>query len=154
MVRFGKGSLRAFRLLLPVFLTAGLLAVSTGGRKEAALPAGPPDDWDLPQLVAYLNSKGLGLHMIPTSKDGPIRHNAYLTTTVQPWDAFALLTKHLRCIDRWQGTLFCERSCWDHEGDPLLKAGDCSLVVGPFFLFGDPELVGRVRDAFSPAGRR
>jgi hypothetical protein len=155
MTSIGKGYLQAFRLLLPVFLATALLIVSIGERKqEAAAPSGPPDDWDLPQLIAYLNSKGLGLHAVPTMRDSSIRDNVYLTTKVQPWDAFVRLTKDPTQIDRWKGTVYCERSpLWDHEGDPLLKASDCSLVIGPFFLFGDPELVGRVRDAFSTAGR-
>jgi hypothetical protein len=150
-----NGYLRACRLLLPVFLAVALLTVAIDGRKEeAATPGGPPDDWDVPQLVAYLNGKGLGVRAVPTVRDGAIRDSAFLTTTSQPWNAFNRLRKDPEQIDQWQGTLYCERAPhWESWGDPFLQGGDCCLVVGPFFLFGDPALLGRVRDALSTAGR-
>jgi hypothetical protein len=146
-------SLPACRLLLHVLLAAALLFFSAGGRKGDPASTGvPPDDWEVPQLAAYLNGKGLGLRMVPIVKGGTIRQTAFLTTTSQRWDFFNHLMKDPKQMDRWQGTLYCERAPhWASWGDPTLQSGECCLVIGPFFLFGDRELLGRVRDAFPAA---
>jgi hypothetical protein len=156
MSSVSTSSLPACRLVPPVLLSAALLAVSVGER-QADLPSTgvPPDKWEVPQLVAYLNGKGLDLRMVPIVRDGAIRQTAFLTTTSQRWDSFNRLIKDPKQIHQWQGTLYCERAPhWASWGDPTLQSADGCLVIGPFFLFGDRDLLGRIRDALPAAWDR
>ena len=150
--------------LASVLLAGALLVHCVGQRTGSpATAAAPLDDWDIPRLVAYLNGKGLGLRMVSTRKDGVINQTAYLTTTNKGWEDCNPLRKDRQKIDLWQGTLHCE--LWrgtlhrerglsrDDLSDQPHLWGDCCLVVGPFLLFGDRELLSRVRAALSDLTR-
>ena len=120
----------------------------TGGPATAATPL---YDWDIPRLVAYLNGNGLGLRVVSTLKGGGGTHRlAFLTTTDQGWEDLSRLPRGRPQVERWRGTLYCERGPTGGDWDDLTREwGDCSLVVGPFLLYGDRELLGRVRAALS-----
>jgi hypothetical protein len=148
-----KLSWRAFWPLACV-LVAGALFVHCVGQRAAspAAAAEPLDDWDIPQLVAYLNGKGLGLRVVSTLKDGggTTDRMAFLTTTDQGWEDLARLPRGRSQAERWRGTLYCERGPAGGDWDDLKRQwGDCCLVAGPFLLYGGRELLGRVRDALS-----
>jgi hypothetical protein len=134
-------------------LVAGALFLHCVGQRAGgpAPAAGPLDDWDVPRLVAHLNGKGLGLRVVSTLKVGGGTHRmAFLTTTDQGWEELTRLLRGRSQIDRWRGTLYCERGPAGGDWDDLKRQwGDCCLVVGPFLLFGDRELLGRVRAALS-----
>jgi hypothetical protein len=72
--------------------------------------AAPLDDWDIPRLVAYLKSKGLGLRVVSTVSGGggDSDRNAFLTTTDKGWEELSRPLRGRSHIDRWRGTLFCE----------------------------------------------
>jgi hypothetical protein len=143
---------RAFWPLASVPLAGALLIHCVGQRRDGPAPvAGPLDDWDIPRLVAHLNGQGLGLRVVSTLKGrvGSDR-TAFLTTTDQGWEELSRLIRGRSQIDRWRGTLYCERGPAGGDWDDLKRQwGDCCLVVGPFLLFGDRELLGRVRAALS-----
>ncbi len=143
MLGMDKLSARACRLWLAALLAAALLGLWVGGH---APPAGSLDDWDIPQLAAYLNRQGLALRLVSTSKEGANREKAFLTTTGQGWEDFNCLPKDPRQLHHWRGTLYCEWCPPGHEGSDLAfpPAEDC-LVVGPFVLFGDRQLLDHVR---------
>ncbi len=149
-----KLSWRAFWPLASV-LVAGALSVHCVGRRtgSSAAAAAPLGDWDIPRLVAYLNGKGLGLRVVPTLKGGGGSDRlAFLTTTDQGWEELSRLPRGRPQVGRWRGTLYCERGPAGGDWDDLTAEwGDCSLVVGPFLLFGDRELLGRVRAALPHA---
>jgi hypothetical protein len=151
MLGVSKLSWRACWPLLPALLAGALLTVTMAQRRDgAATPAVSLDDWDIPQLAAYLNDEGLGLRLVSTQKDGVIHHTAFLTTTDQEWIDLNHLPKTRQKIDRWQGSLYCERSPFGDWSNQTHQWGDCCLVVGPFLLFGDRELLDRVRAALTP----
>jgi hypothetical protein len=137
---------RACRPLLPVLLVGALLAFTVGQRgRHPATPAVPLDDWDVPQLVAYLNEQGLGLRMLATGPHGVTDRTAFLTTTDREWADLNTLSKDPRRIDRWRGTLYCERCPGgENRSDLIHQWGDRCLVAGPFLLYGDRELLDRV----------
>lgn len=135
---------------LLVLLAAALLAAAVGQRKRTYTEAPPAlDDWDIPQFVASLNGKGLGLRLVSTQKNGLIGQTAFLTSTDKEWIDLNPLPKVPKHITRWQGTLYCERGVREPNWSKLTgQWGDCWLAVGPFLLYGDRELLARVRAAF------
>ncbi len=139
------GICKSWWQLLLALLAGGLMVVTAGQRKDApATPPVPLDDWDIPQLVAFLNGEGMGLRIVTTKKDGTIPNTAFLTTTTKGWDEFNKLTKNEKQISQWQGTLYCKRAPGEAYSDQIHLWGDCCLVVGPFLLYGDRELLDRV----------
>src|SRR5262249_41093505 len=95
---------------LAALLAGGLLAVTVRQRLDSyATQAGPLNDWDIPQLVAHLNAKGLGLRLVSTRKDGLLDGDAFLTTTNRDWPDLNELPKVPQLVHRWPGTLYCQR---------------------------------------------
>jgi hypothetical protein len=137
-----------------VLLAGGLLAAWISQRESSlATPAVALDDWDIPQLVAYLNGQGLELRVVATQRDGVIHQTVYLTTTDKEWTYFNRLPNDRNQIDLWRGTLYCVRGPIGPLWSTLLSEwGECSLVIGPFLLYGDCELLGRVRAALTKRG--
>jgi len=111
-------------------------------------------DWDIPRLAAYLNRKGLKLRVVSTMNACDSELTAYLTTTDRGWEELNRPLRGRAHIDRWRGTLYCERGPSGGDWADLVRDwGDCCLIVGPFLLFGDRELLGQVRAALSDLGQ-
>ena len=148
MLGASKLSWRMCGLLL-VFVAGALLVVGVGRRKDGrATPAVPLDDWDIPQFAAFLNERGLGLRLVSTMKGGDARYTAFLTTTDLEWENLNHLVKDAKRINEWRGTLYCERERGNDNWWLLTRHwGANYLIVGPFLLYGDPELLVLVRDA-------
>jgi hypothetical protein len=143
--------------LLPLALPAiAALAVVVGERAGPTTPERLADDWDIPRLVAHLNEAGLRLRMVATRKEGDLYPSAFLTTTDKEWIDFNRLSKDPRLIDRWRGSLYCERGPGgDAWSDLARQWGHLCLISGPFLFFGDPELLARVREILTqPGGAR
>jgi hypothetical protein len=138
---------------LPAVLVAGALFIHDVAQRTGSptLAVAPLDDWDILRLVAFLNSKGLGLRVVSTRYGGgDLDRRAFLTTTDKGWEELSRLYRGPSHIDRWRGTLICERGPSGADWEDLTRQwGDCCLEVGPFLLFGDRELLGRVRAALS-----
>jgi hypothetical protein len=146
-----KLSWRAGWPFLAALLGGTLMAVALWQRLDGpAKPALPLHDWDIPQLVSYLNGQGLGLRLVPPQKEGVLDKEAFLTTTDQSWSDLNQLPKIRERIHGWHGTLYCLRN---KEGYVLSGQvdvwGDCCLVAGPFLFFGDRDLLARVRAALN-----
>ncbi len=146
---------RACAFLVAALLVLTLLAGWPGRQRQGpvATPIVPVDDWDVPQLVACLNRAGLGLRTVATQRNGSLGQRAFLTSTGKGWTELNGLRKIPDCLDRWQGSAYCER-CQDPSGPcPDLTSlwGDCCLVVGRFVFFGDRELLARIRVALTRA---
>jgi hypothetical protein len=110
------------------------------------IPALPLDDWDVPELVHYLNRAGLRLHVVSTALDDVVQNTAFLTTSEKSWYEVNVLVKHESRLDSWQGVLYCERVDSDVMRRQLAEQwGDHGWSAGPFLFFGDPELLARVR---------
>ena len=126
-----------------------LLAVSV--RKYGIGPVAasrPIHDWDITELTVHLNRKGVEVQLWAVPQSGPLNHSAYLTSTVKEWRDLNALNKDPRRIQEWRGTLYCERM-GESASQVLEQWGDRCLIVGPFLLYGDAELLERVRIAFA-----
>ena len=139
-------------LLATSVLAMTLLTVSLGqrlGNRAAALES--LDDWDFPQLADHLNRAGLEVLLQSPRKDGMFAHNAFLTTTPKGWDQLNRLgiNPGTSRLQEWRGIVYCERA---GKGEPALHLwSDYSLVVGPFYFYGDAELLERIRAILVPS---
>ena len=143
--------LHVHQFLTVAFAASVLLAAWLGSRTLGPAPPGVPmDDWDIARLAAYLNERGLDVRVVSTMREGCSDKTAFLTTTGKGWEDFNRLPKDAGWIARWQGTLYCERGPGGDDWCELTRQwGDSCLVVGPFLLFGDAQLLARVRDALA-----
>ena len=139
-------------LLATAVLAMTLLAVSVGqrlGNGAAALES--LDDWDFPQVADHLNRAGLEVRLQSPSKNGLLGHNAFLTTSPKDWEQLNRLRINpgTSRIQEWRGIVYCERV---GKGEPRLQlCSDHSLVVGPFYFYGDAELLEHIRVVLVPS---
>jgi hypothetical protein len=159
MFGISRFSWHVARPLVPAVLATALLAGwigwRGGGPETSAVPF---DEWDIPRMVAHLNDAGLQLRIVSTLKNGLVGQAVFLTTTSKEWQDLNRLPKDQKQIHRWQGTLYCESSSIDSPARSRWSEwsrqwGDCCLVAGPFFFYGDPELLDRVRAALAALAR-
>lgn len=147
--------LTRYGLYFTVLSAMTLLIVSV--RKHGADPAPssrPLNDWDIPELAFQLKRMGMEVRLQAVSKNGPLSHSAYLTSTAKEWRDLNLLSKDPRRIHEWRGTIYCER-VGDSEMSHLLEQwGDRYLAIRPFIFYGDPELLDRVRIALDPLAQK
>jgi hypothetical protein len=98
-------------------------------------------------LAARLKSRGLKLRLVFDAYNGH-SSGAYLTEGSKSWKELNLLPKAQEHIDRWAGTVHCERlnkpGCRSFQ---VSLWGDYCLEAGPFLFFGDPALLARIRQA-------
>jgi hypothetical protein len=136
-------------LVLVAALLGGLALFTWSARKPTLVSVPFSEAEDIPALVARLEAHGIRLRLVPTNRTGPVTfENAFLTNTPQTWEELNSLAKIPEHVERWRGTLYCERlpnsrdtSYWGH----------CGMQVGPFLLFGDPDLLDQVRLALQGA---
>jgi hypothetical protein len=91
-----------------------------------------------------LNRAGLNVQLQSTGKDGMFDRNAFLTTSPKDWDQLNRLgiNPGPSRIQEWRGIVYCARG---GESEPALPLwSDHSLVVGPFYFYGDAELLERI----------
>jgi hypothetical protein len=134
-------------LLLTLVLLAGSLA-AVRLVKQPRRHAPPLDDWGIEEVIAHLEQEGLRLRAVPVRRGGPLSQGVFLTATDRDWEYFNCLGKDPRKMERWRGTLYCERGAAGRRGLDLDGLwGDCYLVAGPFVFFGERELLAKVRAA-------
>jgi hypothetical protein len=129
-----------------------LLAVSVGQRlDQRATTLESLDDWDFPQLADHLNRAGLKVWLQSSRKDDVFDRNAFLTTTPKDWDQLNRLgiNPGPSRIQEWRGIVYCVRV---GESEPAFQLwSDHSLVVGPFYFYGDAALLERIRAILVPS---
>jgi hypothetical protein len=107
----------------------------------------PLDNWTIPELVEQLSRAGVEVRTVGVQKESPHEQSAFLTTTEQDWHYLNRLVKDRKRIHEWKGIVYCERRT-PTTPEPVVP--DCeqySLEVGPFFFFGDTELLARIGTA-------
>jgi hypothetical protein len=125
--------------LLTVVLPISL-AVRSTWRSAGQEPPGM-EHWDLRQLQQHLQEQGLEVKLVPVENTAVVTNRGYLTTTDKGWEELDPVPKYPEAIDRWQGTVYCERQHGVVLDAQLETWGDCCLWVGPFLLFGDRALM-------------
>jgi hypothetical protein len=121
-------------------------------RRGSPISASRRHATDVAHLVEYLRAGGLELRAVSADKGGAAEHNLYLTTTDKGWEQLNGVPKVPECIERWQGTVYCERVFDPATRDQQQRLwGDCCLRAGPFLFFGDRQLLGRIRACLTRA---
>jgi hypothetical protein len=102
--------------------------------------------WSLTQFVDHLDSRGLGLHVVPTHKSGNWSNSIYLAADPEAsWPELQKKSRSLERIEQWHGVVLLERLTngpgpkWDVE-----QWGENGLQIDRFVLFGDAELIRKI----------
>jgi hypothetical protein len=140
-------------VLVALTLLVGLAIVACWKTPSAPEPTeARMAGWDVPDLVAYLQGRGLPLHLSPTGPGANTRINAYLTTTAKPGAELYWLLKDRRAMQCWAGVVYCERPRhYEAREVAVDEWAECGLRAGPFVFFGDPVLLARIRTALGDA---
>jgi hypothetical protein len=111
------------------------------------------DNWKFEDIAWHLRRNGLELRVVPTPPNNPLWVSAYLTTTNKSVEQLSILPAEPERIADWNGTVNCRLSISGAAGDsPASNWGDCWMRVGPFLLFGDRDLMARIRNTLRQAG--
>ena len=134
--------------LLAVFLLADRLWQS---RSEKPLDI---RGWELTDLLAHLQKRGVHLHVVNTRKDGDVRGSVYLNSVYlskdpnATWLSLAGKKKVVESIHDWTGTVWVGHalSPFDAE-DRLAQWGANGCQIGGLLLFGDEQLLRCIQEA-------
>ena len=141
---------RAFAALaLGLVLLAAILLPRLGARKP---PPSAPEDWQVPDLLARLESRGLRFHVVPMSRaTGDVTRGAYLCDGEQEWEDVAGLPADPSQAARWRGVVRVTAPSGPLAPTPDVVAawGENGLRAGPFVFFGDAALLRRIAEALS-----
>jgi hypothetical protein len=110
-------------------------------------PHRPMEDWSIDDLVQHLRKSGLEFRVFGTFQDGRTCWGAFLTTTDKSWDDLTSLAVAAERLPEWKGTVRCT---WIGKGGLATESmiqlwGDGGERLGPFGLFGDPEVRAKIR---------
>jgi hypothetical protein len=140
---------RALALALGLVLLAALLLTRLAAPKA---PPSAPDDWQVPDLLARLEARGLRLHAVPASRaTGDLRMGAYLCEDERSWEDLAGLPIGAAYAGRWRGVVLVTGPFGPLAPLPEEAAGwgENGLRAGPFVFFGDAALLRRIAEALS-----
>ncbi len=134
---------------LSVFLVGGGLAAVDGCRRCFApndrLAAQQMQQWDCRDVVQRLHEAGLDYRPVSPSSNGPWEYRVFLTKTDKRWLDLNDQMRVTEQIDRWQGTVYCERvGAPELQREQLALWGEYGLEVGPFLFFGDPTMLAEI----------
>jgi hypothetical protein len=103
-------------------------------------------------VVALLHEKGMKFRAVPTSEARSLNFGAYLTTTDKAAGELGCVAACPEVIEEWRGTVFCIRSRRDWQAEVLQYTwGENYLRAGPFFFFGDRDLLAQISAALRHA---
>jgi hypothetical protein len=146
-----RGHLWWIPLGLTILATLALTGWLQG--KRATRPAVDllTNDADLERLLAHLEPLQLQLRVVSTAAGGKVKCNAFLTRTDHDWEGLNCLVQIPERIEEWRGTVYCE---WGvhvaRRSKEFFERGNCCLQFGPFYFFGDPNLLKQIRTALHP----
>jgi hypothetical protein len=88
------------------------------------------------------------LYVVPMTDLGP-EAGFYLCERPRPREQLQWLRRAAEQGERWRGVVFCEMAVHlgEIEENEWQRWGDYGMRAGPFVLFGDPDLLGRIRRA-------
>jgi hypothetical protein len=123
-------------------------------QRLVAPPAPPsaPDEWQVPDLLARLEARGLRLHAVPASRaTGDLRMGAYLCEDERAWEDVAGLPTSAAHAGRWRGVVLVTGRFGPFAPVPEEAAGwgENGLRAGPFMFFGDTALLRRIAAALA-----
>jgi hypothetical protein len=139
--------LGAAALAVPLAL---VLRAPCGPDPDAAAEEVPvadvPSDFGPRDLLRCLAARGLRLHVTPGSSTGDLGAGFYLSEQPRDRDSLLVLCYSRQSIERWSGVVnvVSESHMIEVHADDW---GVCGLRAGRLWLFGDPRLLTRIREA-------
>jgi hypothetical protein len=102
----------------------------------------------LAELAALLRQFDPPLYVVPMTDSSP-EEGFYLCERPRPREQLQQLRRLPESADRWRGVVFCERGrhLGEIEESEWQRWGEHAMRIGPFVFFGDPALLGRIRQA-------
>src|ERR1700687_4909198 len=88
------------RNVVIVVVTGGLTIL---GWWQSRPRTAPPDDWEVSDLVAHVNDRGVKVRAIPVMEKGPPSQGVYFTTTARTWGQLNTMPMVPECIKEWEG---------------------------------------------------
>jgi hypothetical protein len=110
----------------------------------------PAPGWRLAEFIDHLRAQGIQFRVIPDRPDGPCCNAAFLTEDPdETWLSCQKKSKTVERIVQWRGSIWVKRidRYTDTEG-LLWQWGEYGCRIGNFLLFGDKQIVDRIRRAF------
>jgi len=106
-------------------------------------------DWTLPQFVDHLQAQGLTFYVVPTYQSGHWHNSIYLTADpYATWESVREKARSVERIEQWRGIVLVKRitnepgAQWD-----VSQFGEHGLRLDGFVLFGDADLIGRIKQS-------
>ena len=107
--------------------------------------------WSMRHFVEHCEQKGLQLRVIPIAHNGNLDWGAFLTEDQNAtWNSLQQKMMLVERIADWRGTVQLTPTVFRTEegvADLLFQWGECGWRIGDFLLFGDQEVIQRVRSA-------
>src|SRR5258708_29090394 len=85
-MRLRRISRSVLAIQVGAFLLTGLLGALAWWRGAPTPAYIPPDDWQVQDLVAHLDHRGVQLRAVPVMENGPPNGGGFMTNTDLPWD--------------------------------------------------------------------
>ena len=120
--------------------TTALIALILICLASACQPSPPKS---VSSLVKRAADHGLTLRVVPLAKNGPVNDGAFLLLADDPraWEELIELSAHPARLNSWRGVVLC-----------VPDQDYCSIEgqrIGKLILYGDVELIQRIREAAS-----
>jgi hypothetical protein len=131
----------------------GLLFVLIGAALLFLTPSETPLDtrgWKMSDFLEHLKYRGLELHVVPAAEQGRC-DNVYLTEDPNAtWASMQCKSMTLERIHQWHGVVSVEHTYpWIDRGHELAQWASYGCRIGDFILFGDAQILQRIREACS-----
>jgi hypothetical protein len=110
----------------------------------------PAPGWRLAEFIDHLHAQGIHLRVITDRPDGPCCNAAVLTEDPdETWSSCQKKPKVVERIGRWRGSIWVQRIDCSTDTESLLwQWGEYGCRIGNFLLFGDKQIIDRIRRAF------
>jgi hypothetical protein len=110
----------------------------------------PAPGWRLAELIDHVHAQGIHLRELTDRPDGACCNEAFLTEDPdETWWSCQVKPKVVERVGRWRGSIWVRRidGFTDSEGLPW-QWGEYGCRIGNFLLFGDKQILDRIRRAF------
>jgi hypothetical protein len=107
--------------------------------------------WGLVEFIDHLHAAGLPLHVVATREDGRWGNSVYLSEDPQmTWRCVHGKTRNVERIGQWKGVVLVEHLPLEGYTEwYVTEWGSNGCQIDCFVVFGDANLVARLRQAFN-----
>jgi len=131
-------------------LALGLALALSATRWRSSRHDVPAPGWGLAEFIDHLHGQGIQLRVIPDWPDGTRCVAAFLTE--DPDETSSSLQSKPKVVERvgrWRGSVWVRRIHCSTDVEGLLwQWGEYGCRIGNFLLFGDKQIIDRIRRAF------